>query len=69
MKFTEQQVYDALVASVAENPTGASAIDVLSQLGFYGTVNDMLYKLSQDGKLKQTSPGNYLPASSITVSK
>lgn len=60
-KYTDAQIYQALVSQVQYNPTGATAIDVFSGLGIYQQVSDALERLEIAGKLKQTSPGNYLP--------
>lgn len=61
MNFTDDQIYQALVSQIANNPTGASAIDVLSGLGLYQEITEALQRLVKVGKLKEVSPGNYLP--------
>lgn len=66
MTFSDEQILAALAAQTKYNPTGASAIDVLTALGLYGEVNDALWRLYQGGKLIQTSPGNYLPNEAVS---
>lgn len=58
---SDNDVLQAVVSEVALNPTGCSAIDVLSALGYYGPAQASLERLCEAGKLRQTSPGNYLP--------
>lgn len=61
VSFTDEQIYQALVSQVADNPTGASAIDVVTGLGLYQEITEALQRLTTAGKLTETSPGNYLP--------
>ena len=61
--MTDDDVLTALASQVPSNPTGASAIDALVGLGYYGQVEAALARLVAVGKLRETSPGNYLPTS------
>lgn len=61
--FTDNEIYAAIVGEVPHNPTGCSAIDALSGLGFYQAAEEALERLVSAGRLTRTTPGNYLPTS------
>lgn len=61
MNYTDNQIYEALVDQIQDNPGGASIIDVVMGLGLYYEIEDALQRLLKANKLTEPSPGNYLP--------
>ena len=57
---TDDDVLAALKLAVPENPSGASIIDVVYAWNVQ-PIQDALVRLEGAGRIKQTSPGNYLP--------
>lgn len=59
---SDAQVLAAIRSQVPSNPNGCSAIDALIGLGAYAAVQASLDHLVAAGQLRETSPGQYLPA-------
>jgi hypothetical protein len=62
---TDDEILTALAAQASSNPSGASAVDVADQFGWVPSISMALVRLTVAGKLRETSPGNYLPVDTV----
>lgn len=61
LNVTDDQWFAALMGQAPDNPNGCSVVDALIGLGIYQEGEAAMARLLESGRIKQVSPGNYLP--------